>query len=81
MTLAARTQERLTAALAPRLGIEEDDVRLRLAVEIAMGAYRCGAKDWISDRKRGGRKVLGDRIRAAFDSVPDAVNLAGTTTA
>lgn len=78
MMLAACTQERLTAALAPRLGIDEDDVRLRLVVEIAMGAYRCGAKDWISDRKRGGRKVLGDRIRAAFDAVPDGVNLSAT---
>lgn len=77
MMLAACTHERLTATLAPQLGVKEDDVRLRLVVEIALSAYRCGAKDWISDRKRGGRKVLGDRIRAAFDAVPDAVDLAG----
>lgn len=78
MMLAARTQDRLTATLAPRLGVEVNDVRLRLVVEIALGAYRCGAKDWISDRKRGGGKVFGDRIRAAFDAVPDAVGLAGS---
>lgn len=75
MMLAARTQGRLAATLGPRIDVDEDDVRLRLVVEIALGAYRCGAKDWVSDRKRGGRKVLGDRIRAAFDAVPDAVDL------
>lgn len=80
MMLAAQTQDRLIATLAPRLGIDAKDLRLRLAVEIALGAYRCGAKDWISDRKRGGRKVLADRIRAAFDAVPGATGLTGPTT-
>lgn len=77
MMLAARAQDRLIAALAPPLGIAEGDVRLRLVVEIALGAYRCGAKDWVSDRKRGGRKVLGERIDAAFQAVPEAVALNG----
>jgi AcrR family transcriptional regulator len=80
MMLATRTQNRLIATLAPRLGLDEKDLRLRLAVEIALGAYRCGARDWVSDRKRGGRKVLADRIRAAFDTVPDAIHLTGSAT-
>ncbi|TDE21352.1 TetR family transcriptional regulator [Actinomadura sp. 6K520] len=81
MMLAARTQDRLITMLAPRLGIDAKDLRLRLAVEIALGAYRCGARDWISDRKRGGGKVLADRIRAAFDAVPGATSLVGPATA
>jgi AcrR family transcriptional regulator len=78
MMMAAGTQERVAANVAPRLGVAVDDIRLRLVVEIAMGAYRCGAKDWISDRKRGGRKVLADRIRTAFDAVRDATELASS---
>ncbi|MGH8793311.1 MAG: TetR/AcrR family transcriptional regulator [Stackebrandtia sp.] len=55
LNMSMRIQFEIVEATAPKLDVAADHMELRLAVEIVFGAYRCGAKDWICDRKRGGR--------------------------
>jgi hypothetical protein len=51
-------QERVVEQLAEKLGIDaRADVRLRLLGELALAAWRCGAKNWI----RAGRQPRSPR--------------------
>ncbi|MEV3965580.1 hypothetical protein AB0M34_32670 [Nocardia sp. NPDC050193] len=80
LTLA--TQERLVSALEARTGADgRADVRIRLLPEIAMSAWRCGAKNWVraerhsARRGAGARRSLITRITEAFDAVAPALSL------
>jgi AcrR family transcriptional regulator len=75
-------QERLVEVLEGKLGIDSrDDVRLRLLGELALAAWRCGAKNWVrrarhgDPRTRGGIKTLIRRIEEAFDAIPTSLDL------
>ncbi|SNR36304.1 transcriptional regulator, TetR family [Haloechinothrix alba] len=75
-----RTQERLVEQIESKLAVDSRaDVRLRLLGELAVGAWRCGAKNWVrqerhSERKgHGARDTLVSRVVEAFDALPSAV--------
>ncbi|RNL87497.1 TetR/AcrR family transcriptional regulator [Halostreptopolyspora alba] len=76
-----RVQEELAEELATRLGIDgREDVRLRLACEFALSAWRCGAKNWVrGNRHRSepeGREALITHVADAFDAIPATLTLA-----
>ncbi|MGH8876517.1 MAG: TetR/AcrR family transcriptional regulator [Stackebrandtia sp.] len=75
LALSAHAERDIVETLAGHLGVGTSDMPLRMAAEIAFGAWRCGAKNWISDQKRRGRKKLADQLRAAFDAVPPSLRL------
>lgn len=81
LLLSWRLQERLTEELERKLGVDgREDVRLRLAGEFALGAYRVGARNWTAGRGtgargRGGRTALARRVAEAFDAAPAALRL------
>lgn len=72
-------RRRIVETLGDELGISGHDVRLRLLGELALGAWRCGAQNWIrgGTRTRGSRKVTGlvREVESAFAAIPDAVAL------
>lgn len=72
-------RRRIVETLSDQLRIGTDDVRLRLLGELALGAWRCGAQNWVrgGKRTRGSRKVTGlvREVERAFATVPDAVAL------
>jgi AcrR family transcriptional regulator len=58
IVLSMGAQERVVEQLAEKLGIDaRADVRLRLLGELALAAWRCGAKNWI----RAGRQTRSPR--------------------
>lgn len=77
-----RVQDRLVAELEEKLGIDgRRDVRLRLLGELAIGAWRCAARNWVraerhsSRRGKGARRDLIRFVDEAFDAIPDALTL------
>lgn len=72
-------QRRIADVLATKLGLDEHDVSVRLLGELALAAWRCGARNWIrgGKRVRGTRKVAGlvREVEAAFDAIPGTVSL------
>lgn len=77
-------QLRLVGVLEAKLGIDSaTDVRLRLLGEITMSAWRCGARNWIRTNLRIDHRVartdLVDRVREAFDAIPDSIALHNKT--
>jgi AcrR family transcriptional regulator len=76
VSLAAR--RRIVETLADQLAIDDHDVRLRLLGELALGAWRCGAQNWVRGGKRTrSRRIAGliREVESAFAAVPDAVGL------
>ncbi|MBB4934789.1 AcrR family transcriptional regulator [Lipingzhangella halophila] len=76
-----RVQEELAGEVEARLGIDgREDVRLRLACEFALSAWRCGAKNWVrGNRHRSepeGRAALVTHVEEAFDAIPGTLALA-----
>lgn len=77
-----KAQERLVGELENKLGVDSrDDVRLRLLGELALGAWRCGAKNWVRSerhsrrRGRGARAFLVRLVEEAFDAIPASLTL------
>lgn len=77
-----QAQEWLVSELETKLGIDSrDDVRLRLLGELALGAWRCGAKNWVRTerhskrRGKGARADLVRRVEEAFDAIPASLSL------
>lgn len=77
-----KTQELLVSELETTLGVDSrDDVRLRLLGELALGAWRCGAKNWVraerhsTRRGTGARASLIQRVEEAFDAIPASLTL------
>ncbi|MFI6519159.1 TetR/AcrR family transcriptional regulator [Spirillospora sp. NPDC050679] len=70
-----RTTEALIARTGARLGMGEDDVRLRMVVETAIAAWRTAALAWAAAGGKGGRAGLVRRLERTFAAVPDAVAL------
>ncbi|UQA94093.1 TetR family transcriptional regulator [Streptomyces halobius] len=78
-----KVQQRLVEILEERLGTDSrDDVRLRLLGELALSAWRCGARNWVAGRGpdrhhrrrgHGGAKTLARRVEEAFDAIPAAL--------
>lgn len=75
-------QDRLVAELEEKLGINgRQDVRLRLLGELAMGAWRCAARNWVRRERHSRRRGKGARrdlirlVNEAFDAIPDAMTL------
>ncbi|WP_432923622.1 TetR family transcriptional regulator [Microbispora sp. CA-135349] len=68
-------EKQVVACLAERLGLDSDDLRLRILAELATTAWSVAARDWVRDDGAGGRRALTDRLRNAFAAIPDALNL------
>ncbi|MCM5557020.1 TetR/AcrR family transcriptional regulator [Pleomorphomonas sp. JP5] len=80
-----RAQRQLIDMLGDKIGIDgRDDVRLRLLGELVLGAWRCGASNWVAGRGagaegirgHGGRALLARRVEEAFDAIPASLALA-----
>lgn len=81
-------QRRLVEALEVKLAVDRrDDVRLRLLAELALSAWRCGAKNWIRTERapeksgRLGLTSLIGHVERAFDAIPATVALAADAAA
>ncbi|WP_240759269.1 TetR/AcrR family transcriptional regulator [Phytoactinopolyspora endophytica] len=77
-----KTQERLVDALEKKLNVDSrEDVRIRLLGELALGAWRCGAKNWVRSVRftsrggRGNRAALTRCVEEAFDAIPGSITL------
>ncbi|SFC93283.1 DNA-binding transcriptional regulator, AcrR family [Streptomyces aidingensis] len=83
-----RTAQRLIEVLERRLDTDSrEDVRLRLLGELALGAWRCGARNWVAGRGEhetpvaarrpghGGPALLARRVEESFDAIPAALAL------
>ncbi|MEV7803568.1 TetR family transcriptional regulator [Microbispora sp. NPDC088329] len=68
-------EKQVVACLAEKLGLDSDDLRLRILAELATTAWSVAARDWVRDDGAGGRRALTDRLRNAFAAIPDALNL------
>ena len=77
-------QRRLVEVLEAKLGIDgRDDVRPRMLGELALSAWRCGARNWVAGRGggargrrgHGGRATLLRRVEEAFDAIPASLAL------
>jgi AcrR family transcriptional regulator len=75
-------QQRLVEILEAKLSLDgRADVRLRLLGEIALGAWRCAARNWIRAGTGAlppsdGLVELADRVNEAFDAVPASLTFA-----
>ncbi|WP_019931729.1 TetR family transcriptional regulator [Nocardia sp. BMG111209] len=63
-------------ALATELGLDADDLRLRILAELATTAWSIAGRDWVRADGAGGRPGLADRLRAAFAAIPLSLGLA-----
>lgn len=77
------TQERLVDELERKLGLNSrTDVRLRLLGELALGTWRCAARNWIrverqtTRRGRSERASLIHKVDEAYDAIADTLTLA-----
>ena len=68
-------ERQAVACLAEKLGLDPDDLRLRILAELATTAWSVAARDWVRDDGDGGRQALTDRLRTAFAAIPDALSL------
>jgi AcrR family transcriptional regulator len=68
-------ERQVVACLAEKLGLDPDDLRLRILAELATTAWSVAARDWVRDGGDGGRQALTDRLHDAFATIPDALNL------
>ncbi|MCE7080956.1 TetR/AcrR family transcriptional regulator [Streptomyces sp. ST2-7A] len=83
LAIAFAVQEELVGVLEERLGVGgRDDLRLRLLGELALGAWRCAARNWVAGRAigdgpwgGGGRPALRRCVEDAFAAIPAAVDL------
>nr|WP_272209702.1 hypothetical protein [Marinicella sp. W31]MDC2875526.1 hypothetical protein [Marinicella sp. W31] len=71
--------------LGDKIGIVgREDVRFRMLGEFVLGAWRCGASNWVAGRGseaqgirgHGGRDMLIRRVEEAFDAIPETLSLA-----
>lgn len=76
LLLSMVAQERIVEILENKLGHEsQGDIRLRLLGEFSLGAWRCGARNWVArrgpERRRGtgGIETLILRVEEAFDAI------------
>ncbi|QSB04513.1 TetR/AcrR family transcriptional regulator [Natronoglycomyces albus] len=71
--------QRDIAKLGPYMGYDEDDMELLLVIEIALSAWRTGAKSWVSSRKIGRHRRepgnLIDNVQTAFEKVNSCADL------
>ncbi|MCE6995507.1 hypothetical protein LZG04_11935 [Saccharothrix sp. S26] len=82
MLTSLKATERLVEQLEAKLGVDgREDVRLRLLGEVCLGAWRCGAKNWVAGRGFGDRRGHGGittlvrRVEEAFDALPTSLDL------
>ncbi len=83
-TLSLSAQERLVATLESRTGVDRHaDLRIRLLPELAMAAWRCGAKNWVRAQRHSARRGIGARasligcVEEAFAALPTALTITG----
>ncbi|WP_198586876.1 TetR/AcrR family transcriptional regulator [Glycomyces xiaoerkulensis] len=72
---ADEAQRDLAARLAPRLGTDDNDPVLRLAVETGFAVWRTTARLWVSGRKRGTDRPLPTVLEEVHAAIPAAVAL------
>lgn len=73
---ADEAQRRLAKRLGPRIGVDDNDPELRIAVEIGFAAWRTAARIWVSGRKRDKDGPLLGFVEEAFEAVPASITLA-----
>jgi AcrR family transcriptional regulator len=73
---ADEAQRRLAKRLGPRMGMNDNDPVLRLAIEFGFAAWRTAARIWVSGRKRGKDSELPATVGEVFAAIPASVALA-----
>ncbi|MFD3746616.1 TetR family transcriptional regulator [Nocardia sp. NPDC058633] len=80
--LSLAAHERLVEALEAQSGADgRADVAIRLLPELAMAAWRCGAKNWVREQRHsagrgaGARHSLIARVEEAFSALPSTLTL------
>lgn len=66
---------RIAAHLAAELALPEGDLRPRILAELAITAWSHAGRGWVAANGTGGRAELVNRLREAFDAIPDALQL------
>jgi AcrR family transcriptional regulator len=79
-----RAQRQLIDVLGGKIGMDyREDVSFRMLGEFVLGAWRCGASNWVAGRGtgakgirgHGGRDLLARRVKEAFDAIPASLSL------
>ncbi|MHA6625778.1 TetR family transcriptional regulator [Pseudonocardia sichuanensis] len=70
-----RTTRAARAVVAERFGVVEDDLRLRLALDVVVAAFRAALERWASGPGAAAREELPERLREAFAAVPGSVRM------
>ncbi|WP_194291115.1 TetR family transcriptional regulator [Nocardia aurantia] len=69
-------EQEVIGSLATELGLDAEDLRLRIVAGLATTAWSIAGRDWVRADGAGGRPGLADRLRAAFAAVPLSLGLA-----
>jgi AcrR family transcriptional regulator len=72
----ARIKEQLAAALASKLALDPEDLRLHVLAEIAMTAFSISGRAWVRRDAAGGRESLLAGLADAMRAVPASLELA-----
>jgi AcrR family transcriptional regulator len=72
----ARTKEQLAAALAAKLALDPDDLRLHVLAELAITAFSISGRAWVRRDGKGGRAALLNGLADAIRAVPASLDLA-----
>ncbi len=71
----AQVREQIAAALAARLSLEEEDLRLHILAEIVMTAWSLSGRAWVRRGGKGGRAALLAGFADAIGAVPAGLGL------
>jgi AcrR family transcriptional regulator len=63
------------AALAAKLALDADDMRLHVLAELATTAWSVAGREWVRRDGDGGRPALLDRLHQAFAAIPASLDL------
>jgi AcrR family transcriptional regulator len=70
-----RTTRAAMGIVAERFGVAEDDLRVRLALDLLVSAFRGALERWASRPGGAGREELAECVREVFAAVPDSVRM------
>ena len=71
----AQVKEQIAAALAARLRLDTEDLRLHVLAELVMTAWSLSGRPWVRRAGRGGRAALLDGFADAIRAVPASLSL------
>lgn len=71
-------EDQVTAALADKLHLDPDDVRLRVLAQLVTTCWSVSGRDWVRRDGCGGRRALLTGLDRAHRSVPESLALTAT---